>query len=53
MPGWIAALVVAGVVLVIAIVLGSVGWSRRVMNPLATTRKTLKEDVHWAKERVA
>ena len=53
MPGWIAALVVAGVVLFIAIVLGSIGWSRRVTNPLAMTRKTLKEDVHWAKERVA
>jgi Putative Actinobacterial Holin-X, holin superfamily III len=53
MPGWVAALVIGGVVLLIAMVLGSVGWSRRVTNPLAMTRKTLKEDVQWAKERVA
>jgi uncharacterized membrane protein YqjE len=53
MPGWVAALVVGGVVLLIAAVLGSIGWSRRVTNPLAMTRKTLKEDVQWAKERVA
>jgi len=53
MPGWVAALVVGGVVLLVAAVLGSIGWSRRVTNPLAMTRKTLKEDVQWAKERVA
>jgi hypothetical protein len=53
MPGWVAALVVGGVVLIIAAVLGSIGWGRRVTNPLAMTRKTLKEDVQWAKERVA
>jgi hypothetical protein len=53
MPGWVAALVVGGFVLLIAAALGSIGWSRRVTNPLAMTRKTLKEDVQWAKERVA
>ena len=53
MPGWAAALIIGGVVLLIAMVLGSFGWSRRVTNPLAMTRKTLKEDVQWAKERVA
>ncbi len=53
MPGWVAALVVGGIVLLVAAVLGSIGWSRRVTAPLAMTRKTLKEDVQWAKERVA
>jgi putative superfamily III holin-X len=53
MPGWIAAVIVGGVVLLVAAVLGSIGWGRRITNPLAMTRKTLKEDVQWAKERVA
>jgi putative superfamily III holin-X len=53
MPGWLAALVVGGVMLVIAAVAGYVGWSWRVTTPLAMTRKTIREDVQWAKERVA
>ncbi|HEV8437999.1 MAG TPA: phage holin family protein [Methylomirabilota bacterium] len=53
MPGWLAALVVGGVVLIVGAVVGYVGWSWRVTTPLAVTRKTLKEDVQWAKERVA
>ena len=53
MPGWAAALVVGGVMLLVAVVLGLIGWSRRVTTPLAITRKTLREDVQWAKERVA
>jgi hypothetical protein len=39
-------------VLVGAIV-GYVSWTRRVSNPLALTRKTLKEDIQWAKEQLA
>ena len=53
MPGWAAALVVGGVMLLVAVALGLIGWSRRVTTPLAMTRKTLREDVQWAKERVA
>ena len=53
MPGWVAALMIGGVVLLVAAILASIGWSRRVTSPLAMTRKTLKEDVQWAKERVA
>ena len=53
MPGWLAALALAGVVLVIAIGLGLIGWARRVSSPLAVTRKTVKEDMQWAKERLA
>ena len=53
MPGWLAALIVAGALLVVGGVVGYVGWSRRVTDPLASTRKTLKEDVQWAKERLA
>ena len=53
MPGWLAALVVAAVLLVIGGVLALVGWQQRVSAPLAVTRKTVKEDVQWAKERLA
>ena len=51
--GWLAALLVGGGLLVIAAILGYVGWQRMVTNPLALTRQTLKEDVRWVKERLA
>jgi hypothetical protein len=50
---WLAALIVGGVLLVIAAIAGYVGWKRMVTNPLALTRQTLKEDVQWMKERLA
>jgi hypothetical protein len=50
---WLAALIVGGALLVIAAIAGYVGWRRMVTNPLALTRKTLKEDVRWMKERLA
>ncbi len=53
MDGWAAALVVAAGVLLIGTVAGFVGWKMRVKAPLEKTRKTLKEDVRWAKERMA
>jgi hypothetical protein len=53
MPGWLAALALAGVILAIAIGLGLIGWARHVSSPLAVTRKTVKEDMQWAKERLA
>ena len=53
MPGWLAALVLAGVVLAVAVGLGLIGWARRDSSPLAVTRKTVKEDMQWAKERLA
>ena len=53
MPGWAAALVIAGILLLIGAVLALVGWQRRVSAPLAVTRQTVKEDVQWAKERLA
>ncbi|HKQ62418.1 MAG TPA: phage holin family protein [Candidatus Polarisedimenticolaceae bacterium] len=53
MPGWMAALGVAVLLLIIAGLLGLIGWQRRVSAPLALTRKTVKEDVQWAKERLA
>jgi uncharacterized membrane protein YqjE len=51
--GWLAVLIVAAVVAVIGAVAGLIGWSRRVRTPLERTQKTVKEDVKWAKEKLA
>ena len=53
MPEWAAALIVAGAVLAVGTVAGLIGWSKRVKTPLEATRRSLKEDVLWAKERLA
>lgn len=52
-PGWLAALVVGGALLVTAAVAGYIAWRRMVTSPLALTRQTLREDVRWVKERLA
>jgi hypothetical protein len=52
LPFWVAALVVAGVLLFLAAVVGLAWWRRRVTRPLALTRKTLDEDMQWAKEQL-
>ena len=52
-PGWVAGLAVAVVLIVIGAVLALVGWRRRVSAPMAVTRQIVKEDVQWAKERLA
>jgi len=52
-PGWLAALGVAVLLLASGGLLALVGWKRRVSAPLAVTRKTVKEDMQWAKERLA
>lgn len=50
---WLAALILGGLLLVAGAVAGYVGWRRMVTTPLALTRRTLKEDVRWVKERLA
>jgi hypothetical protein len=52
MRGWLAALLVAAVVLAIGTVTGLVGWSKRVRNPLDATRRSVDDNVRWAKERL-
>jgi hypothetical protein len=52
-PGWLAALLLGGAILVLAAVVGYVGWRRHVRNALPLTRQTLKEDMRWVKERLA
>jgi uncharacterized protein (DUF58 family) len=51
-PGWVGALAVAALALVISIAAAVIGWARRVKRPLDKTEKTLKEDVRWVKERL-
>jgi uncharacterized membrane protein YqjE len=53
MPGWAAALLVAAIVLAIGTAVGLWGWARRVKKPLDVTRRSLREDVRWAKEQIA
>jgi uncharacterized membrane protein YqjE len=53
LPGWAAALVVAAIVLAVGTGAGLWGWAKRVRKPLDTTRRSLREDVRWAKEQIA
>jgi hypothetical protein len=53
MQAWVAALVVGALVLGMSLALGLLGWGRLVRAPLATTRKTVTEDLQWVKERLA
>lgn len=52
-PGWLITLVVAAVVLAIGTAVGLWGWAKRVRQPLASTRASMKENVRWAKDRIA
>jgi uncharacterized membrane protein YqjE len=52
LPGWAAALIVAAVVLAVGAGAGLWGWGRRVRKPLDTTRRSLQDDVRWAKEQL-
>jgi hypothetical protein len=51
-PGWLAGLMVTGALLVIATVAALAGWRRRVRVPLARTRRSLREDMRWTKEKL-
>ncbi len=53
MPGWGAALIVSGAVLLISVAIAAFGWKYRVRAPLERTRQVLKGDLHWTKERYA
>ena len=53
LAGWLVAILIGGTFLVIGVFVAYVSWSRRVTSPLAVTRKTLKDDAQWAKERLA
>ncbi|BDG04706.1 phage holin family protein [Anaeromyxobacter oryzae] len=53
LPGWAAALIVAAVVLAVGTGIGLWGWAKRVRKPLDTTRRSLQENVRWAKDQIA
>ena len=48
--GWLAALVIAGAMLLVTLVAAAIGWRHHVSRPLERTRKTLTDDLRWAKE---
>jgi len=51
MPGWGAALVVGLVLTAAASIIAALAWRKRVTTPLERTRRTLRDDFHWMKER--
>lgn len=51
-PGWAASLFVAAAVLLVGTIAGLFG-RKKLRKPLERTRRTVKEDVRWAKERLA
>jgi hypothetical protein len=53
MPGWAAGLVVSGVMLTVTLLFATVSWHRRLREPMAHTRRTLKDGVRWTRERFA
>ena len=53
MPGWAAGLTVTGVMLIVALLFATVSWHRRLRDPMAHTRRTLKDGVKWTRERFA
>jgi predicted phage tail protein len=52
MPGWAAALVVAGLLLAAAGASAAIGWARRVRTPLERTRREAQATLLLAKERI-
>jgi uncharacterized membrane protein YqjE len=53
LPGWAASLVIAAIVLGIGTAAGLWGWAKRVRTPLDTTRRSIQENVRWARDRIA
>jgi uncharacterized membrane protein YqjE len=49
LPAWAAGLLVSGVVAVVAVVAGLLGWRKRVRVPLERTRRSLEEDTRLTK----
>ena len=52
MPAWGGAVLVAAMVMFVGTIAGIWGWRQRVRAPLEATRRTLQEDLRWAKERI-
>lgn len=52
MRPWAAGLLVSGVTLAVGGVVALMAWSKRVRSPLKRTRRTIRKDVQWTKERL-
>ncbi|HVY38994.1 MAG TPA: phage holin family protein [Polyangia bacterium] len=52
LPAWAAGLIVTGVMLAVTLMVALISWKKRVSTPMSRTRKTLSDDVRWAKERL-
>ncbi len=50
LPGWAASLILAAVVLLAGTISAIVGWRVRVRDPMAASRRSLREGVAWAKD---
>jgi hypothetical protein len=53
MAGWMAGLLLSACTLFAAATIGLVSWRRHVSAPLERTRRTVKDDVQWSKEKLA
>jgi uncharacterized membrane protein YqjE len=53
MPGWLAAVVLGGLMLAFGAVMAYWGRRKHVAAPLPLTRQTLKQQMQWLKERIA
>jgi hypothetical protein len=53
LPAWASALIAAALVLAAGGLAGWLGWGRRAASPPGRTKRTRKEDLRWAKERLA
>jgi hypothetical protein len=53
MPVWGAGLLASGSTLLFSVIVGMAGWKKLMRAPLERTRRTLREDAQWTKERLA
>lgn len=52
MRPWLAGLLVSALTLGVAGIVAAISWNNRVRSPLERTRRTVKEDVQFTKERI-
>lgn len=52
LPAWGAGLIVSGILMLATAVIALLFWNKRVRNPLERTRRTLKDDLRWTRERL-
>jgi uncharacterized membrane protein YqjE len=53
LPAWAAGLIVSGFMAVVVAVVAGISWSRRVRKPLQRSRRELRQDIRFTKERFA